>query len=453
MRKRLLLLVFGDIALSVIALFLGIQVRLGRMPTFEDFVGWGLTRVLIFIAVILFTSFFMEIYNSENHRGKKEQLIRILMANIISIFILSAIYYIIPSVKLWRGMLALSVSFFCALQCLWHLSYRTCIQLPTFTKRVLVLGTGRLANQIGSIISVANHSYVLSGYVNCAAEPILVPSNRIIENGSGLLETARKENAQKIVVSLTERRGTFPLKDVLNCKLGGIDIIDAPSFYEQVTGKLLIENITPSWLIFSNGFKITLIRKSYKRVVDLLLSFVGLMFALPLIPVLALFIKIDSPGPVFFKQIRVGERERSFALYKFRTMYQDAESENGAVWAQKNDPRTTRFGRILRKSRLDEIPQILNVLKGDMSFIGPRPERPEFIEKLESIIPYYSDRHVIKPGITGWAQIKYPYGASVEDAIEKLRFDLFYIKHFSLFLDILIILETIKVVLFGRGGR
>jgi sugar transferase (PEP-CTERM system associated) len=267
------------------------------------------------------------------------------------------------------------------------------------------------------------------------------------------MDVARKERAQKIVISLSERRGTLPLKDILNCKLSGIDVLDAPSFYEELTGKLLIENITPSWFIFSDGFRITPLKKSSKRISDVIFAFIGLIFALPLIPITALLIKIDSRGPVFFRQVRMGERERKFVLYKFRTMRQDAENGTGAVWTQENDPRITRLGRFLRKSRLDEIPQLFNVLKGDMSFIGPRPERPEFVEKLKEIIPYYSERHFVKPGITGWAQIKYPYGASVEDAIEKLRYDLYYIKHLSIMLDLLIVLETVKVVLFGRGGR
>jgi exopolysaccharide biosynthesis polyprenyl glycosylphosphotransferase len=193
--------------------------------------------------------------------------------------------------------------------------------------------------------------------------------------------------------------------------------------------------------------------KVYKRIFDIFFSTVAIIFALPLIPLIALIIKIDSSGPIFFRQVRLGVKEKTFVLYKFRTMMLDAENGTGAIWAQKDDPRITTFGRFLRKTRLDEIPQLYNVLKGEMSFIGPRPERPEFVQKLKEIIPYYSERHIVKPGLTGWAQVKYPYGSSVNDAIEKLRYDLFYIKNFSLFLDLLIIIETVKVVIFGRGGR
>jgi sugar transferase (PEP-CTERM system associated) len=262
-----------------------------------------------------------------------------------------------------------------------------------------------------------------------------------------------KQTLIKIVVSLSERRGVFPLKDVLNCKFNGIKVIDAPSFYEERTGKLLIEDITPSWLIFSDGFRKTAMKCFCKRILDIFMASIGLMLTLPLFPVIALVIKIDSPGPIFFRQLRVGEKEKNFILYKFRTMKQNAESGTGPVWAQKNDSRITRVGKFLRRTRLDEIPQLYNVLVGDMSFIGPRPERPEFVEELKKIIPYYSERHSVKPGITGWAQIRYRYGASVEDSLEKLRYDLYYIKHLSLFLDVLIIMETTKIVLFGKGAR
>jgi sugar transferase (PEP-CTERM system associated) len=453
MSARLFILVAGDISLSMLALYLGVLARNGSTPKMEHIFSSRGAIISAFAFVLIFSSFLIEVYNHEKMRGKKEALIRISAGSIISILMLSSFYYILPFIRLERGILALSVCFFGLFQFLWHIGYKVCINLPRFMRRVLILGTGPLAKQIGGIIGSAGHSYVLAGYVNCSSEPVNVPFNRIIDNSNGLGEAIRKEKPHKIVISLSERRGIFPLRDVLNCKLRGVEIVDAPSFYEQVTGKLLIENITPSWFIFSDGFKITRSKRFYKRVFDALFSVVGAVIALPLVPAIAFFIKIDSPGSVFFRQWRVGEGGRNFLLYKFRTMRKDAESRTGAVWAQEGDPRVTRVGRILRKTRLDEMPQILNVLKGDMSFVGPRPERPEFVEKLTEVIPYYSERHFVKPGITGWAQIKYPYGASVEDAIEKLRFDLFYIKHFSPFLDLLIILETIKVVVFGRGSR
>jgi sugar transferase (PEP-CTERM system associated) len=230
-------------------------------------------------------------------------------------------------------------------------------------------------------------------------------------------------------------------------------VVDGLSFYEEITGKLAIENINPSWFIFSDGFRLTPFMHLYKRAFDLFFAALGLLLTMPILPLLALAIRLESPGPILFRQLRVGENEIPFLLYKFRSMRQDAESATGAVWAQVDDPRVTRLGNFLRKSRLDEIPQLFNVLKGEMSFVGPRPERPEFIEKLKERIPYYGSRHCVKPGVTGWAQVSYPYGASEADALEKLRYDLYYIKNYSLPLDFLIILETVKVVLCGKGGR
>jgi len=325
-----------------------------------------------------------------------------------------------------------------------------------------VLGTGALAAQIGELISSSRCGFSLAGYASFATcargdntestEPF-VPLDAILGSCDQLRDIASAVKAEVIVVALSERRGVFPLRDVLTCKLNSMQILDAPSFYEIVQGKLMLESITPSWFIFSSGFSRTNLFSLCKRTIDIILSCLGLLLTLPFFPFIALAIKLDSPGPVFFRQERVGNKEQQFILYKFRTMGQDAEKASGAVWAEKNDPRVTKLGRFFRQSRIDEIPQLLNVLKGEMSFIGPRPERLEFVEKLKLVIPYYSKRHFIKPGLTGWAQVKYPYGSSVEDAVEKLRYDLYYIKNIGPFLDTLIFFETIKVVLFGFGGR
>lgn len=451
MHKKLL--ITGDIVLSIFALYSGFFLRFGSLLKMKDVFGFWGERLFIFVLVLIFSSFFMEIYNYENNSGKKESVARVSLALILSFFVLSSLFYILPFAMFGRGVLALSLGVFGLFQFFWHVNYKKMVlNIPGFARRILILGTGQLAKRIGGIVS-SNHYYVLAGYVNCVNEPVYVPPHSIIHNGNGLLETAKREKAHKIVVSLSERRGVFPLKDVLTCKLSGVDVVDAPSFYEEMTGKLLIEDITPSWFIFSDGFKITSFKMSYKRLLDTVLAVFGLIITFPLIPLIALLIKIESQGPVFYKQVRVGKGEKHFVIYKFRTMFKDAELNTGAIWAQEDDSRVTLLGRFLRKTRLDEIPQLYNVLRGDMSLIGPRPERPEFIKKLREFIPYYSERHFVKPGITGWAQVKYPYGASVEDALEKLRYDLYYIKNLTLFLDMLIVLETIKILAFGRGGR
>jgi sugar transferase (PEP-CTERM system associated) len=279
------------------------------------------------------------------------------------------------------------------------------------------------------------------------------PSNPlIIGDYNQILQICQNGGIDRIIVALDERRGKFPLEQLLFCRLKGIPVEDGISFTEQLAGKLSVENLYPSLLIFSNGFKRTALHKKIKRGLDIVGSLFGLILLSPLILLISVAIKLDNNGPVFYKQERVGEDGKIFRLIKFRSMRTDAESE-GPVWAKPNDERMTRVGRIIRKLRFDEIPQMVNVLKGEMSFVGPRPERPFFVEMLKKEIPYYSQRHVIKPGITGWAQISYHYGSSKEDALEKLKYDLFYIKHMSLLFDLMIILETLKIVLLGKGAR
>ncbi len=321
-------------------------------------------------------------------------------------------------------------------------------------KRVLVVGDGLMAELMEEYIKSSNGRYVMLGRVKCPSVQECGASldDELTDCKSGrLLRMAQNFMADQIVVSLRERRGVFPVEELLNCKLAGIEVVDAPTFYERATHKMLIENITPSWFIFSHGFKVTWLLRLCKRTLDIMASSLGLLFFLPFIPFIVLAIKLDSPGPILFKQVRVGHGDRPFTLMKFRSMRQDAESQTGAVWSQENDPRITKVGNFLRRSRLDEIPQLVNILIGDMSVVGPRPERPEFVGELKKRIPYYSERHYVKPGLTGWAQVCYPYGSSVEDAIEKLRYDLYYIKNISIFLDFHIILKTFSVVLLGKG--
>lgn len=274
----------------------------------------------------------------------------------------------------------------------------------------------------------------------------------IIGDYKQISSIVRAGNVDRIIVALDERRGKFPIDELLSCRMKGIKVEDGVAFTEYLVGKLSIENLHPSFLIFSDGFKGTPIFKMFKRWFDLLVSTVFLTLFFPVGLVIAIAIKLDSKGPVFYQQERVGEDGKIFHLLKFRSMSVNAE-EHGPLWAGVKDPRVTRVGRVIRKLRLDEIPQVINVLKGDMSFVGPRPERPFFIEQLKNEIPFYSQRHAVKPGITGWAQICYPYGASKEDALEKLKYDLYYNKHMSILFDLMIILETAKIVLLGRGAR
>jgi sugar transferase (PEP-CTERM system associated) len=445
-------IIAGDVLLAVFAISAAFLIKLGTLPFFISNGSYGM-RILIFVIVLVFSSFLSEVYDPEKTPKGTDLVSRIMLSMLLALLIFTCFYYILPLVTFGTGILIPAVIGFGLFQWFWHGILRVWAKYPAFAKKVLILGTGPLARQIGSIIASTNKNYILSGYLNCASDPVTVPQYRIVGDDSHLLATARKEKAHKIVVSLTEKRGALPLEEMLTCKLSGIKVMDAQSFYEKVTGKLMIEHISPSWFIFSHGFRINWMFRTIKRVLDVIISSILIIIASPLFILTPLLIKMDSNGPIFFKQTRVGEKDSLFTLYKFRTMRQDAEKETGAVWATKNDSRVTRVGKFLRKTRIDELPQLFNVLIGDMSLVGPRPERPEFVSELKQIIPYFSERHYIKPGVTGWAQVSYPYGASVSDALEKLRYDMYYIKNWSFALDIFIVLETVKVVLFGRGAR
>jgi sugar transferase (PEP-CTERM system associated) len=262
----------------------------------------------------------------------------------------------------------------------------------------------------------------------------------------------QQKSVDRIVVALSDRRGTVPSRELLDIRLSGVVVDEASTLLEKIAGKIEIDDLHPSAMIFSEGFKLNRTNLLLRRLTSFIASFVGLALCLPLIPLIALLVKLDSPGPVFFSQERIGRRGKTFKVHKFRTMRQDAEA-GGAKWATKNDPRITRVGMFLRKTRLDEIPQLWNVLKGDMGFVGPRPERPEFVQWLSEAIPYYNLRHIIRPGLTGWAQVRYQYGASLEETKQKLQYDLYYIKHMSVALDLFIVFETVKTVLLRRGSQ
>lgn len=462
MKSLMTILAAVDAVLALGALYLAALARFGLNEVHQKLLQpVTLYTALIFVSLVMFSSHLMEAYDLRKNGRKREICVNVIFGAVTAFSLLSVVYYLDPDVMLGRGVLVLSLCLFVLFQFSWHALFLLSGNISLLARRILVLGTGELAARIGQMVADNPKHFSLAGYAVCQSpqpeaaeersEPH-VPAEMILGGCNELRDISLKSQAEILVVALSERRGVFPLRDVLTCKLNGIQVLDAPSFYEICQHKLMLESITPSWFIFSDGFQRTTIFDICKRFVDIVLSCIGLALTLPFFPLIALAIKIDSPGPVFFRQERVGNWEQKFMLYKFRTMALDAE-KNGAVWASKNDPRVTRLGRFFRGSRIDEIPQLINVLKGDMSFVGPRPERQEFVDKLKLVIPYYSKRHFIKPGLTGWAQVRYPYGSSVEDAVEKLRYDLYYIKNVGPFLDTLIFFETIKVVLFGFGGR
>jgi len=452
---RLLALFIGDITVIILSVVTAIRVRFltGNLESIMIH-EMSLTKMIVFVSPFICSLFLMDLYRLNGKRGRKELFTRILFSLFLTLPVLATMYYFLPYVMFGRGIFLLSFISAAIGLTLWRFFMEYFSEFPVAIKKVLILGTGPLAKSLGDLVTNGTLKvYNLSGFIYCANEPLFVPLSQVLGRVDNLTRIVEREDVKKIVVSLNERRGVFPLQTLLDCKLRGIEVVDAPTFYEQLTGKLLIEETKPSWFIFSDGFKESVFYKSVKRVFDIIFSFSGLIILSPILLIVATIIKLDSKGPIFLKQERVGENEKKFIVYKFRTMVNNAEKDTGPVWAQCKDKRVTRIGKILRKTRFDEIPQMINVLKGEMSFVGPRPEREFFINELKKQIPYYSNRHSVKPGITGWAQVRYAYGSSVEDAIEKLRYELYYIKNMSLFLDILIVIETIRVILFGKGAR
>ena len=404
--------------------------------------------VMGFVPILIFSSYLCEVYNIRPWVFKTV-IIRSAIAGGISLTVMVLLNKI-SSIPLH---MIFGVLFFLVLQILWQTFYEVASQSHFFSKNILVIGTGPGALEVERLIEGSSGKYIFSGYIATTKDPVSVEERKIVGKMEDIVSLCRQYQAHSIVMALTERRGGLAIHKLVSCKLMGVHIIDYPNFYESMTGKIPVESINPGWLVQSNGFLITPFIRAMKRILDIVLSSIVLLITLPFFPVLVVLVKYESPGPVFYFQKRVGKDGKEFTIYKFRTMGTDAEPKGGVAWARENDPRVTRFGHFFRKIRIDELPQLINVLKGEMSFIGPRPERPEFVEKICEITPYYMERHAVKPGITGWAQVMYPYGASLGDAVEKLRYDLYYINNLSVFLDLLIVFETIKVILFRRGSR
>lgn len=420
---------------------------------------WLLLKTLLIIFVVQTCLYFNDLYDLNITGAFSELGIRLFQALGAASIILAAVYYIFPEAMIGKGVFILSIIFIILLIVSWRFCYMLVLKHKILNQKIILLGSGELAQNITSEINNSiDCGYTVSINVSESTGNTDLSNEKSAgivtrEGSDNLCEIAKEFSIKKIIVALQEKRGRFPTNELLKCRVKGIDILEGTSFYEMLTGKLIVKQINPAWLIFSEGFHKSNTRRFLKRTTDLVLSFFGLLLLLPLITLISILIKIDSRGPVIFSQERVGENRKIYRVHKFRSMIVDAEKQSGPIWAKDDDERITRVGRFIRKLRIDEIPQLWNVLKGDMSFVGPRPERDFFIKKLEETIPYYSERFTVKPGITGWAQVCYGYGASVEDAVEKLNYDLFYIKNMSTFMDLMIVLRTIKIVLFGKGAR
>lgn len=444
------LMIFGSVILAS-------WLKFESSPSFEDTL---LTWKALLITVVCQTSlYYNELYDLNVADSLAELSIRLLQSLGFSAILLAGIYFLFPELIIGHGIFAVSIGFVIVLIVSWRLGYSKILTLGMFNKRIILVGFSELSRNIEKEIQDRKDcGYMIQAIVvnpkKIEGIPDDTPVKMIRREGfENLSEIAKAENVDKIVVTLEQRRGNFPTPELLKCRIDGIEVIEGSSFYEMLTGKLLVDHIKPAWLIFSEGFSKSRTRRFIKRASDLFLSILLMILLTPLMLILALLIKLDSRGLVIYSQERMGQNRRIYKIHKFRSMIQDAEKLSGPVWADEDDPRITRIGRWIRKWRIDELPQIWNVLKGEMSFVGPRPEREHFILQLEETIPYFRERLTVKPGVTGWAQVSYGYGANEQDAKEKLNYDLFYIKNMSIFMDLMILLRTVKIVLFGKGAR
>ena len=409
----------------------------------------------LFAAILTLLNSTFGLYDWEWTQGLKSLLLRIAGSFLIAAGVLALGARFLPALFPEGGEFLAGLAMALLSSVLIRLLFMEWGKAELFKKRILVLGTGSRAARIEEIVEAGEaRGLTIAGYLPLGASHHYVPHARVINTDESLYETAMRVGAEEIVVAVRERRGGgLPMSDLLECKLRGLHILDLPAFFERQHGILPLESINAGWMIFSEGFTQGSGRDVVKRLFDLVVSGGLLIVTLPIMLATALLIRLESRGTVFYTQERVGQFGKHFTIYKFRSMFSDAEKDGLPVWARQKDDRTTRIGRFIRRTRIDELPQILNVFLGQMSFVGPRPERPYFVDELAAQIPYSHARHSVKPGITGWAQVKFPYGASVEDAMNKLQYDLYYVKNHSLFLDLMVLLQTAQVVVLGKGVR
>lgn len=414
-------------------------------------------RALAFALTLFIAQISLGLYQRRFRFAMAGMVLRLGLSLVAASVSLMLLYYVVPVLALDRHIFLVSFVVAGVVVTSARLLFVSFLDKDTLKRRILVLGAGQNAAQISRSLRrrVDQQGFDIVGHVHVKGEHDVVDESLVIRPEMTLFALAKKMDVDEIVVAVGERRRKgFPVHDLLDCKLSGIDVIDLQGFFERETGKLKLDILSPSWMIFSDGFNQGKGQTTQKRLFDIIVSLGLLALSWPFMLLVVFMIKFEGRGrgSIIYRQIRVGQHWQLFNVYKFRSMREDAEA-GGAQWAKENDDRVTRTGRFIRKTRLDELPQIFNVLKGDMSFVGPRPERPEFVTQLSERIPYFAERHRVKPGITGWAQVCYPYGASEKDSLEKLQFDLYYIKNYSLFLDLVIILQTAHSVIAGKGGR
>lgn len=459
LKTPFLILLVIEICVLFFSLYLSVYIRsiFGASGEFLEVIEslWIQAAVLSTITSIAMLS--TGLYQGQIREGISGVFIRISVSFIASGLLLSLFFYAFPDLYIQRGLagLALIQSFFIIATI--RAIFLEIIDTDLLKKRILVYGAGFTANQIASKLRRKSdrRGFKIIGYLALKNQGVIVDKDLIIDlKGLSLIQYAKDNNIDEIVAATSDAQQNLNVDDLVECKMNGISVIDVLTFFEHEAGQIRIDFIDPAWLVFSGGFRKSEFHLFAKRIFDLFVSFSFLACVSPILILAVIAIKIEEglSAPIFYSQIRTGLNGQPFKVYKFRSMSTDAEA-GGAVWATKSDSRVTKVGGFMRKTRIDEIPQIYNVLNGTMSFVGPRPERPEFIDELATNIPYYHERHLLKPGITGWAQLNYPYGASVDDSYQKQLYDLYYIKNNSLFLDLLILLQTVEIVLFGKGAR
>ena len=457
LNSRTFLLIVAEAALVYAAFIAAVYLRVGfEGAPFELVEKHGYWKAAVAAIVYLASFYLFDLYDFLVMHDRRELVLRLVQALGLAWIALAFSFRVFPELMLGRGISLISLPLALTLMVGWRISIHWFLGHPDFGERILIVGSGAQAVEMArEVLNRPDAGYRIVGFVGTDAELLgkSLINPRVIGLTEELDQIVKRENIDRIVVAMGERRGQLPTDKLLQLSLAGqVNIEEGASFYERLTSRVSLNMLRPSWLIFTGRGRQKKLAELSRNVVHWLVALVGAILSLPILLVTAVLIKLESKGPVFYKQERVGKNGRTFVLTKFRSMRVDAEAD-GPVWAQKGDDRTTRVGRVIRKVRIDEIPQFWNIVKGEMSFVGPRPERPHFVAQLAQEIPFYEQRHLIAPGLTGWAQIKYPYGASIEDARQKLQYDLYYIKNQSLMLDAIILFETVKIILFGRGAQ
>lgn len=457
LNKRTVLLILAEAMLLFGGMVFAVYLRIGALDAeYELIERHGFFKVGLATVFCLAAFYLYDLYDFVVMHDRRELVLRLVQALGLAWIALAIVFYALPPLMIGRSVSLIALPLALTLMVAWRLTIHWLLGHPQIGERILIVGSGDMAIDVArETLDRPDAGFRIVGFVD--DDPALLGKSlinpRVVGSTSQLPGLVRSENIDRIVVAIGDRRGQFPTEQLLRLSLSGnVSIEECASFYERLTGRVSLDMVRPSWLIFSGRGRQAPLNLVARSVMHRITALVGAILSLPVAIVTALLIKVDSSGPVLYKQERVGKNGRPFTLMKFRSMRTDAEKD-GPVWASTTDNRTTRVGRIIRKIRVDEIPQFWNILRGDMNFVGPRPERPHFVAQLAQEIPFYEQRHLIAPGLTGWAQIKYPYAASIEDARQKLEYDLFYIKNQGLTLDAAILFETIKTILFSRGSR